>query len=71
MAVEKTKKTRKEINQDYEKKRLKKPCINVIRDVPDTTISQLEALAKLDGSKKVAILNAINDRYENEIANKS
>ncbi len=69
--AKKEKKTRVQINKDYEKKRLEKPCINVIRDVPEKTINQLEELRKLDGSKKAAILNAINDRYEKEIVNKA
>jgi len=71
MVEKKEKKTRVQINKDYEKKRLQKPCINVIRDVPESTISQLDELVKLDGSKKSAILNAIKDRYEKEIVNKN
>ena len=66
----KEKKSRAEINRDYEKKRLQKPCINVIRDVPKKTISQLDALVKIDGSKKRAILNAINDRYRKKVEKK-
>ena len=57
-------KSRKAINRDYDKKRLEKPCINAIRDVPADTIKQLEAIAAIDGSKKESIINAIADRYK-------
>lgn len=57
-------KSRKAINRDYDKKRIAKPCINAIRDVPEDTIRQLEAIATIDGSKKEAIINAIAERYK-------
>ena len=57
-------KTRKAVNQDYNAKRLARPKINVITNVPEESIQQLEALALVDGTKKKAILRAIQERYE-------
>ncbi|MEQ1545804.1 hypothetical protein [Methyloglobulus sp.] len=62
--MEVKKKSRKAVNQDHDKKRIGKPCINVIRDVPEDIIAMLEVIAKYDGSKKAAILRAIKGRYE-------
>lgn len=58
------KKTRKAVNKDYNAKRLQRPKINVITDVPEESIKQLEALAAIDGSKKKAVLRSIQERYE-------
>ena len=55
---------RKNKHQRYDAKRLKKPMINAIRDVPQAVVDKLDRLAKNDGSKKNAIIKAIEDRYE-------
>ena len=65
------KKTRKDVNKDYNAKRLQRPKINVITDVPEKSVKQLEALALIDGSKKKAVLRAIQERYEKEIGRAS
>ncbi len=54
----------KEKYRRYDSKRLGRPMINAVRDVPEETIEKLGALSVHDGSKKAAILKAIDDRFE-------
>jgi hypothetical protein len=63
MELDSNKRARLEANRKYNIKRLKRPKINAVMDVPVNTIKQLEALAAADGSKKKAILMAIQERY--------
>lgn len=73
MAEKKIKKPRKQIYYERDQKRKKTPVINTIRDVPEETIKQLEALAttEFDGSKKQAIIYAIDERYKKVIKGES
>lgn len=57
-------KSLKDVNHDYNKKRAKAPRINALTNVPESSIDQLEQLAKHDGSKKEAILTAITERHQ-------
>lgn len=64
MGLSKGNKTRKDVDRDYNAKRLKRPKINVITNVPEKIIKELEELAAHDGSKKESILKAISERHE-------
>ena len=50
--------------QRYNRKVLKRPKINEVRDVDPEVIEQLDAIAEYDGTKKKAITTAITDRFK-------
>ncbi len=70
MAVVKVNKSRKLIHQESDQRRKDQLKLNAIRNVPEESITKLEALAKKFGNKKVATLKAIDFFYE-ETFNKS
>ena len=55
---------RKSVYKKYDQKRLSKPRISAITDVPEAIILKLEHLTNIHGSKKQAIINAINESYK-------
>ena len=57
---------RKAINKRYDAKRLKKPSISPVRDVPEKTIDKLDFLIERHGSLKQAIIHAINVCFAQE-----
>lgn len=57
---------RKAINKRHDAKRLKKPGISPIRDVPEKTIEKLDFLIERHGSLKQAVIHAINVCFTHE-----
>ncbi len=64
MAIEKENKSRKLIHQEYDERRKDQLKLNAIRNVPEETINQLDALVEVFGNKKTATLKAIDLLYE-------